>query len=33
MRKGAPLIGSDLLGMEAALDEGLWGHELIDPET
>jgi hypothetical protein len=33
MRNGAPLMGSDILGMEAALDEGVWGHELIDPET
>ncbi|PVF99500.1 S-adenosyl-L-methionine-dependent methyltransferase [Serendipita vermifera] len=30
MRNGAQ---SDLLGMEAALDEGLWNHELIDTNT
>lgn len=33
MRNGAPLMGSDILGMEASLDEGIWGHELVDPET
>ncbi|CAG8744740.1 1298_t:CDS:2, partial [Acaulospora colombiana] len=33
MRNGAPLMGSDILGMEASLDEGIWGHELIDSET
>ncbi|KIM28359.1 hypothetical protein M408DRAFT_329454 [Serendipita vermifera MAFF 305830] len=33
LRSGAPLRGSDILGMEKSLDEGLWGHELLDPET
>lgn len=33
MRHGAPLKGSDILGMEKCLDEGVWDHELLDPET
>ncbi|KAG8838014.1 hypothetical protein FRC18_006847 [Serendipita sp. 400] len=33
MRHGAPARGCDLPGMEKALDEGLWDHELCDPET
>ncbi|KAG8761654.1 hypothetical protein FRC14_000038 [Serendipita sp. 396] len=33
MRNGAPLRGSDIMGMEKSLDEGLWDHDLCDPET
>ncbi|KAG8830080.1 Slx4p interacting protein [Serendipita sp. 399] len=33
MRNGAPLRGSDIMGMEKNLDKGLWDHELCDPET
>jgi hypothetical protein len=27
------MIGSDIAGMEAALDAGLWSDPFIDPET
>lgn len=33
MRNGAAMLGSDILGMEVSLDEGLWDHELMDPNT
>ena len=33
MRRSAVLGGSDVHGMERALDEGFWNSPLLDPET
>ncbi|KIM24059.1 hypothetical protein M408DRAFT_331978 [Serendipita vermifera MAFF 305830] len=33
MRRACTIVGSDIHGMEDALDNGLWNNEQIDPET